>query len=225
MRRALIVIFIFISFSSFCKVSDTQIDSLEKLINSSADINKIASYKLEICMIRYSESTIDMSESLGELHSLLNSIDNEDTFINICIFSGSVFRSSGKYEDALKYDFLGLKRAEKNKNIILEAKLLNNIGIDFYRTNNFNKALEYYLLAEKKYLKVDDTPGIGDCYNNIAMVYDDLEKSDSALFYYEKAQNIFEKQNDKDAISDILNNKAGVYYKNGDFEKCFELIC
>ncbi len=224
MRRALIVIFIFISFASVCKAYDTQIDSLEKLVNTSADINEIALWKLEICKIRNSESTIDMSKSLGELHSLLNLIDDENTFINICIFSGSVFRSSGQYDNALKYDFLGLKHAEKNNNLLLEAKLLNNIGIDFYQTKNFNKALEYYLLAEKIYLEVGDTPGTGDCYNNIAMAYDDLEKSDSALFYYDKAQLIFEKSNDKDAISDILNNKAGVYYKNGDFEKVLELV-
>jgi len=197
---------------------------LEHLVSSSAELNKIALWKLEICKIKHEESAVDMLKSMDELHLLLNLIDNEDTYIKICLFSGSVYRSSGEYENALRYDFLGLEHAEINESFLLEAKLLNNIGIDFYQSKNFNKALEYYLLAEKKYLEVGDASGTGDCYNNIAMAYDDLEKSDSALFYYEKAQNIFEKHNDKDAISDILNNKAGVYYKNGDFEKVFDLI-
>lgn len=197
---------------------------MEHLVSSSAELNKIALWKLEICKIKHEESAVDMLKSMDELHLLLNLIDNEDTYIKICLFSGSVYRSSGEYENALRYDFLGLEHAEINESFLLEAKLLNNIGIDFYQSKNFNKALEYYLLAEKKYLEVGDASGTGDCYNNIAMVYDDLEKSDSALFYYEKAQNIFEKHNDKDAISDILNNKAGVYYKNGDFEKVFDLI-
>lgn len=197
---------------------------MEHLVSSSAELNKIALWKLEICKIKHEESAVDMLKSMDELHLLLNLIDNEDTYIKICLFSGSVYRSSGEYENALRYDFLGLEHAEINESFLLEAKLLNNIGIDFYQSKNFNKALEYYLLAEKKYLEVGDASGTGDCYNNIAMAYDDLEKSDSALFYYEKAQNIFEKHNDKDAISDILNNKAGVYYKNGDFEKVFDLI-
>ncbi|MDD4148624.1 MAG: tetratricopeptide repeat-containing sensor histidine kinase [Bacteroidales bacterium] len=219
-----IIILVLISFLSVCKASNTQVDSLEQLVNSSTDLNKIALWKLEICKIRYEESTIDISKPLDELHLLLNVITNEDTYIKICLFSGSVFRSSGQYDNALKYDFLGLKHAEKNENILLEAKLLNNIGIDFYRSANFNKALEYYLLAEQKYLELRDALGTADCYNNIAITYDDLQKVDSALFYYEKAQNIFEEHNDKDAMSDILNNKAGIYYKNGNFEKCFELI-
>jgi signal transduction histidine kinase len=224
--RIIIIIIIIISISFVCvgKAHNTQVDSLEHLVSSSAELNKIALWKLEICKIKHEESAVDMLKSMDELHLLLNLIDNEDTYIKICLFSGSVYRSSGEYENALRYDFLGLEHAEINESFLLEAKLLNNIGIDFYQSKNFNKALEYYLLAEKKYLEVGDASGTGDCYNNIAMVYDDLEKSDSALFYYEKAQNIFEKHNDKDAISDILNNKAGVYYKNGDFEKVFDLI-
>lgn len=222
--RIIIIIIISISFVCVGKAHNTQVDSLEHLVSSSAELNKIALWKLEICKIKHEESAVDMLKSMDELHLLLNLIDNEDTYIKICLFSGSVYRSSGEYENALRYDFLGLEHAEINESFLLEAKLLNNIGIDFYQSKNFNKALEYYLLAEKKYLEVGDASGTGDCYNNIAMVYDDLEKSDSALFYYEKAQNIFEKHNDKDAISDILNNKAGVYYKNGDFEKVFDLI-
>jgi signal transduction histidine kinase len=222
--RIIIIIIISISFVCVGKAHNTQVDSLEHLVSSSAELNKIALWKLEICKIKHEESAVDMLKSMDELHLLLNLIDNEDTYIKICLFSGSVYRSSGEYENALRYDFLGLEHAEINESFLLEAKLLNNIGIDFYQSKNFNKALEYYLLAEKKYLEVGDASGTGDCYNNIAMAYDDLEKSDSALFYYEKAQNIFEKHNDKDAISDILNNKAGVYYKNGDFEKVFDLI-
>jgi signal transduction histidine kinase len=224
MRIIIIIIIISISFVCVGKAHNTQVDSLEHLVSSSAELNKIALWKLEICKIKHEESAVDMLKSMDELHLLLNLIDNEDTYIKICLFSGSVYRSSGEYENALRYDFLGLEHAEINESFLLEAKLLNNIGIDFYQSKNFNKALEYYLLAEKKYLEVGDASGTGDCYNNIAMAYDDLEKSDSALFYYEKAQNIFEKHNDKDAISDILNNKAGVYYKNGDFEKVFDLI-
>ncbi|MDD4217079.1 MAG: tetratricopeptide repeat-containing sensor histidine kinase [Bacteroidales bacterium] len=224
MKKTLIIILISISFVCVSKAYNTPVDSLEHLVSSSADLNKIALWKLEICKIQCQESTNDKSKSLDELHLLLNLIDNEDTYIKICLLSGSVYRSSGQYEDALKYDLLGLKHTEKNKDVLLEAKALNNIGIDFYRSQNINKALEYYLFAEKKYIEVGDASGTGDCYNNIAMAYDDLQKVDSALFYYEKAQNIFEEHNNKDAISDILNNKAGVYYKNGDFEKCFELI-
>lgn len=206
------------------KAQNTQVDSLNQLVNNSSDLNKIALWKLEICKIKYEESAVDLLKSMDELHFLLHLIDNEDTYIKICLLSGSVFRSSGQYEDALKYDFLGLKYAEKNKNVLLEAKLLNNIGIDFYQSLNNKKALEYYLLAEEKYIEVGDASGTGDCYNNIAMAYDELEKRDSALFYYEKAEYIYIKSNNKDAISDVLNNKAGVYYKNGDFEKVFELI-
>lgn len=223
MKKALIIVSIFISFLSVCNAQNTQIDSLEKLVNYSKDLNKIAFWKLEICKIRYKESAVDMSTYLDELHSLLNLIDNDNTYIEICRFSGSVFRSLGQYENALKYDFLGLKRAEQSENISLEARLLNNIGINFYRSTNFNKALDYYLLAEQKFLEIDDIFGTGDCYNNIGMTYDDLGKLDSALFYYERAQNIYEQYNDKDAISDILNNKAGVYYKIGDFEKVLDL--
>lgn len=223
MKKALIIALIFTSFFGVCRAESTQIDSLEKLVNSATDLNKIASWKLEICKVRYKKSAIDMLPYLGELHSLLNSIDSANAYIEICRFSGTVYRTLGQYENALKYDFLGLKRAEQSGNVVLEAKLLNNIGINFYRSTNFKKALDYYLLAEKKYVEVDDTFGTGDCYNNIGMTYDDLEKTDSALFFYEKAQNIYEQYNDKDAISDILNNMAGVYYKNGDFEKVLNL--
>jgi signal transduction histidine kinase len=223
MKKALIIVSILHLFLSICNAQNTQIDSLEKLVNYSEDFNKIASWKLEISKIRYKESAVDMSTHLVELHSLLDLIDNDVTYIEICRFSGTVFRSLGQYENALKYDFLGLKRAEQSEHILLEAKLLNNIGTNFYRSTNFNKALDYYFLAEQKYLEVGNTFGTGDCYNNIGMTYDDLGKLDSALLYYERAQNIYEQFNDKDAISDILNNKAGVFYKSGEFEKVLDL--
>ncbi|MDD2475625.1 MAG: tetratricopeptide repeat-containing sensor histidine kinase [Dysgonamonadaceae bacterium] len=224
MKKALIIALFFVSFFGFCNAYNTQIDSLEKLVNSSVNLNEIAFWKLEICKIRHEQSAIDMSRHLGELHFLLNLIESDETYINICLFTGSVYRSSGQYDNALKYDFLGLKRAENYEDVKLEAKLLNNIGIDLYRSKNLKKSLEYYFLAEQKYLQVGDVFGTGDCYNNIGMAYDDLDKGDSALYYYDKAQDIFEKHNDKDAISDILNNKAGVYYKKGDFKTVLGLV-
>ncbi|MDD2386520.1 MAG: hypothetical protein PHP52_07030, partial [Bacteroidales bacterium] len=130
MKKTLIIILISISFVCVSKAYNTPVDSLEHLVSSSADLNKIALWKLEICKIQCQESTNDKSKSLDELHLLLNLIDNEDTYIKICLLSGSVYRSSGQYEDALKYDLLGLKHTEKNKDVLLEAKALNNIGID-----------------------------------------------------------------------------------------------
>lgn len=138
---------------------------------------------------------------------------DKEIFFHVNIKLSSLYRLKADFSTSLLYSYTALEFAEEEKNSLYLAKAFNNIGIDYYRTydfdkaiENFNKGLEYSLIAKDNHL-------IAESYYKIAMVSDDIGKSKEALSYYAKAIDFFEKTNDCQGMADVYNGIAAVYYK------------
>jgi len=99
---------------------------------------------------------------------------------------------------------------------------LKNIGIAYYFTAYYDKALYYYTEALKIAQENHNRRAEADCMNNIAMIYVNLEEYDTALHYYRDALKIFEEINDQRGKAVSLNNIGEINYKKGDYTEALD---
>ncbi|MES2838272.1 MAG: tetratricopeptide repeat protein [Bacteroidota bacterium] len=94
--------------------------------------------------------------------------------------------------------------------------LLNNIIGNVYSGNGeFNKAKEYYLLAEVSATKINDNYILAKVHNNLGIVYDELGDYDKALKYYLASMRSKEKVNNRKGIATSLINIGVLQFKIG----------
>lgn len=127
---------------------------------------------------------------------------------------------------AIQYQEMSITIYEKNEAFLDMASVYNNLGLTYYNAGNSQKALNYYILAEKLYQgRISaDHQDFATLYNNIAMVLCDEGKLDDALGYHLKALSIRNKFDNDDHIelSETYNNIATVFARKGDYEKAIE---
>ncbi|KQO34834.1 histidine kinase [Flavobacterium sp. Leaf82] len=87
----------------------------------------------------------------------------------------------------------------------------NSIGLLFYFEENFEKAIVYYLKAEKEILKHRDESEIADLYTNIGICYLHLKQFDKAESYLKKEVLLNPKYITKNVIRSNINI-ANLYY-------------
>ncbi len=87
------------------------------------------------------------------------------------------------------------------------------IGMDYDRFGDFEKALNMYHKAEKRALAIGDREGLGTIYSNIGVVHNNTKDYDQALEYYQKALEFIEEAKNDQELG-ILYNNMGYLYKN-----------
>lgn len=109
----------------------------------------------------------------------------------------------------------------------------NNIAAIHYNQENYEKALEYYMMNLEVYKKSDNTQEIAHTIMNIATYYAGNEYSkkvekrqnlDSAFHYYMIALDLYKKQKDNLHIAMVMNNLAGVNIMVKNFNKANEFV-
>ena len=103
-----------------------------------------------------------------------------------------------------------------------EVEAVKNIGITFYFTAEFEKALEYFhhglTLAED----IEYQLGEADCINNIAMILMTLEDYDGAIKNYEKALALYGVLDNQRGVALARNNIGMSYYGKKEYRKAIE---
>lgn len=101
-----------------------------------------------------------------------------------------------------------------------EAKRLYQEGIQLYRNQRFNEALEIFQQALAIFREIENRGNIGATLNNIGLIYDQLNQPKEALDYYEEAlENT--PSSDLEGSGNTLYNIAVVYDKNHQYQQAF----
>lgn len=90
---------------------------------------------------------------------------------------------------------------------------LLEIGMDYDKFGEPERALEMYFKAEKRAKAIGDRTGLGTVYSNIGVAYNNTKDYDKALDYYNKALPIIELTKNDQELG-ILYNNFGFVYKN-----------
>ena len=199
--------------------------------------------------LEYSQSAIELSESLRDQHLLAQSYDHEfmvyfqkgdnsngkisaencnriarengDTRLIAKSYDnlGILKGMKGEHSQAIEYFMKSLTAFEELGDKSKISLALMHIGHTFELAGSYEKALEYL----KRSLEINKE--VGNKYNegwtlvNIGVVYSRINQVDAALTYYEKSLQIAEEINNHRLILTCLDNIGGKYSLKKDFEK------
>ncbi len=97
------------------------------------------------------------------------------------------------------------------------AFVLKELGFQYYKENNFTKAYESYLQAEKIFKEKNDKLNQAECLHSLGNNSYFLGNYNESIEYYKQALAIREKSGDKKGMSSGYNNIANVQNKLGEY--------
>lgn len=130
-----------------------------------------------------------------------------------------LIKLGGNYENidtskSLKYCFAAIELAKKIGSPKLRANTIGNLGLFYYRTRNYKKAIDYFLISQKELDKVNDIALYKtkySTYNYLGIAYFQLGVYSLSLKNYFEATNICENYLKSRNIEDCYGNIANVY--------------
>ncbi|MBW4359740.1 tetratricopeptide repeat-containing sensor histidine kinase [Flavobacterium sp. NAS39] len=153
------------------------------------------------------------------------SISNNRKLADYChYFRGESFFNKKLYKEAKKEFFLVSDSFE-----LLPFKNFT-LGASFLELKEFDNALYYFKLAEKQYVKSNNTVGLANAYNGIGTTYIFLKQFEKAENYLLKTLRINQETQNNDKICISYMNLANLYYEQYKdnlaifyFKKSYEL--
>ncbi len=99
-----------------------------------------------------------------------------------------------------------------------EAEALNNLGVGYYFSSDYDKVLDYYRRTLNTYEQMGDEEGI----TRAGTIYFRIAKYQKALENYKASLEITRKSGDRKQITQLTSNIAEVYYNLGDFDSALQ---
>lgn len=121
----------------------------------------------------------------------------------------SAYELMGNYDSSINVARQGLALIEEDAS--LEAKLYNQLGVNYDYKSDYRNALENYQIALEHFEEAKDTLGYVKGYNNIAIIYWNSGDLERAKDYLNRCLEISRKKKYADEEIMTLSNLAGVY--------------
>jgi tetratricopeptide (TPR) repeat protein len=112
--------------------------------------------------------------------------------------------------------------AKKNNSLTEQAKALNSLAKICKIKSDYEKALNYYLLALKVRQKLGDKKYLAQAFNNIGLTYANLGQFEKALENYQESYKIKRELRDSAGIGILLNNIANIKFRTGNYEEAIQ---
>ncbi|RKD87755.1 ATP-binding protein [Mangrovibacterium diazotrophicum] len=143
-------------------------------------MNTMASYQMNLG--NYSEA-LDLF-----LRSLLKAQDLglDERVASIKLNIGTVLTTKGDRVTGLRYLLDALSYYEDHKDPKIEARIMNNIAVNYHYWKDYDRALEFYQKTLEIDKKLTDYIGQTIVMNNIGEIYKDKEEYDEAIPYYQE---------------------------------------
>lgn len=94
-----------------------------------------------------------------------------------------------------------------------KASLQSSLGVTYYMTANYPKALKAEMAAIQGFVKYGIKEKLGRCYVVIGAIYKEQNQPKKALVFHEKALLLHKKNNDSTGIALALNNLGVTYFE------------
>lgn len=218
---------IFFIVNQFCFASESRIDSLKNLLNSSnIDTGKVEIltdialeyYSKDVDLaLKYANQAIELSMTLNYVRGIVQAYR----------IKANIYYAQSKYSEAISNFMLCLNYYSRYKNILLKtdddkyrlAGIYNVIGVILYYQADYDESLSYYLKSISQYEEINDKKGVSDCYNNIGIIYQNQNDNSKALFYHFKSLSIKYELKDTLGEATSYNNIGEIYRSQNQYEK------
>jgi signal transduction histidine kinase len=174
-------------------------------------------------LTNYANSLIELGQKEEALEYAHNAITYDSLYGNNLNRAhnyhllGNVYTYSGDYPEALDAYLISLAAYEKEKNVIDQINVLNNVGLVYNGIGNYEKAEKTYLksldLIEKNNLEKEKISALV----NLGSVYTNLGKPEKNKELLLEALALCEKYNNPEFEGQIQNNLGNVAYYEGNY--------
>ena len=226
MRRKLcwICILIFITTASSLQVFGTgliQNDSLNALLVNKDDTTKVRIYLETIQLLDCDKK--NQIDSLAGI-SIALSKDSKDSEILIKTYQSLAEKAfnCNNYIQSMDYSNQVLHQIDENAVTKSKLEATSNLGVNYYYTGNYEKALQYFLESLRLSEILGDSSSINSLNNNIGIIYNFLKDSEKALSYYKKVIKGQRTTGDYEGLHSTYLNMGNVFYEEGDIDRAYE---
>jgi signal transduction histidine kinase len=215
MKYSLIIILVFLS---HCLFAQTNLDSLELLVDKKEGIEKVNLLN----KISYKYWNISPSKGIefGEL-GLKEAISNDyqkgkaNSYNNI----GVNYWAKGDFEIALSFYYKSLEIGEELNDDNLTSACINNIAMIYSRLKQYDKAIELYKSAEQIAVSLENVHDQIKYNNNIGNVFMRMGKYEEASLYFSPNLELSKQLDDSYLIALSYQNLGLTYYRQGNLEE------
>ncbi|WP_175402747.1 tetratricopeptide repeat protein [Mangrovivirga cuniculi] len=148
--------------------------------------------------------------------NLAQKIDYYDGIIKAYNNIGVVYMYLNQYDDAEK-NYKNLKRFLKEGDVDNWRNYYMNLGVVYWKKENFKKALEAYNEALEISLDKGDMRECAIIYHNLGTLYLDKNEFKKSLDYYDRALALNKKLKNEVQIPSILISIGKAHYNSGNF--------
>lgn len=217
------LLLLFLSLVQFIQISSqTNIDSLINLSNSSLEDSVVNKALLDLCWalkaskpeiaIAYGERALEMSRKNKKLNFEATALKNIGT---VHLFQGNYDQSENYYNAAIKI-FLNLSDQKG------ASGCYNNLGLVMELKGDFEIAMDYYNQSLEIDKKTDNKNGIAASLTNIGNILQKKGNYKNSIEYYIKSLKIREEMGDKTGIADAYNNIGALYEKQDAYDEAIK---
>lgn len=184
--------------------------------------------------IRYEFSMGYAYSLFGEMDSAINRYQNGLILTNLAPDSldlsyekvillvnlGNSYYLRSDDELALKYLLNAWDLVEKYpEHGMFKNSILTNIGLLYLDMEQYEKALEIYLLIEPMLLSTNNIAHLGNCYLHMSSCYSGLKQYDSTDKYLAKAKEIYTELDNGTGLMEVFDAYGELAYYRGNFDE------
>jgi len=166
-------------------------------------------------LAKYSEAL----EHLFNATEMAEEMGNDDEVAYLANTIGSLYRVTGKWDEAETYYKKALNLRALHKDTAAMASCYNNIGIVNMLRSDYDIGMHQWGMSLQMRVAIGDSLGAATTMSNMAMYYRDIGETTLALDYLNRARRI--KTEAGDLIGEALacDNLGELYMKLKDFKK------
>ncbi|HPR17294.1 MAG TPA: sigma 54-interacting transcriptional regulator, partial [Candidatus Cloacimonadota bacterium] len=181
-------------------------------------------YKLAQCLNNVGSSAF----ALEILKKYSSESQHDYLKCKVTLLKAAVLEEMEKFDEALEQAAFTSQLAdnlkEPDRRLKIKADVNKTRGQVFYYTNEWNKAEQEFVDAEKLYMKLDDTEGLAAVYNNLGVLkvfHGDLNSAEilymKSLQYEQERYNLF-------GISVCYSNLGYLFDDRSDYKKALHYL-
>jgi len=217
---------LFFPFCLIAQKSNPKIDSLESVLKTAKDTNKVNTYieLVRLLVTSNPDKAIEYAK-IAQKEAGLMQYPKGNAQSLTALGAIAIRKGNMKLAFKLQNEAYDIFRSIKDKKG--EGNTLNNIARIYSSQSNYPLALEYYQKALNLRENIKDQKGILDCLNNIGAIYtkqanenpDSKELYQKSRDYYVRGLPIAHKTKNEALEASLLNNIGGTYDNQEEYDK------
>ena len=218
-RKISFILLLFVNQLSFSQSTDSKIDSLNNLLQTANDVDKIAIY-IELSDIKiYEEDGLSYAKQAYELAKKIKDSNAQADALNAM---GKVYYAQYQEDKALDCFIQSLSLSEKVNDLNLMGKNLRSIGQAYYAIDSIDKFKLYTNKALELSRRINDRLLEADALIDMGTLKTLEGKPDSALILLKQALNIRLEENAMLDVAHAYNRLGRLYDDIGETKNAIE---